>query len=367
MAYVWTICGAGAVLFLVMLAATLHGPSLEVEGWRILLVAGLALGADRSLLEIRFGANNESFTWAEVCVVLGLFLVPLPVLIVLNTTGVLLYHVLKRTHPLKATFNATAFGLGTALAGLVFLALPSSHDEPTLGTGLALGLGAIVFSLWNGAAVTGAVSLAGRTSFAEVYRKGLLLRGLVCLGNSIVGVGVVLMVQWSRPTVLVLPPLLLLMYTAYRGYLHAMQERDVWQQLESAARELNQLDEAAVAEAAVVRAAQMLKADAVQISIDEDDAAARSYIGDADGLSGRGMTEDLADDLMLYVAPLEGPRGRIGVLRIGFHGSCAASKALASACRRISVYRRAFCRVVLTAWANVLRTCCSRLVSDTDP
>src|SRR6476661_2781194 len=144
MAYVWTICGAGVLLFLAMLAVTLRGSGLEVDSWRLLLVAGLALGADRSLLEIRFGANNESFTWAEVCVVLGLFLVPLPLLIVLNTTGVLLYHVLKRTHPLKATFNATAFGLGTALAGLVFLALPSSRTEPTVGTALALGLGAIV-------------------------------------------------------------------------------------------------------------------------------------------------------------------------------------------------------------------------------
>src|SRR3954471_16854573 len=174
-AYVWTICGGGAVLFLWMLALTLGGASLAVDSWRVALVAGLAVGADRSLLELRFGANNESFTWAEVCVVLGLFLVPLPLLIVLNTTGVLLYHVLKRTHPLKATFNATAFGLGTGLAGLVFLAFPVSHQRPTLWTALALGLSAIVFSLWNGAAVTGAVSLAGRTSFSEVYRKGLLL------------------------------------------------------------------------------------------------------------------------------------------------------------------------------------------------
>ena len=34
----------------------------------------------------------------------------------------------------------------------------------------------------------------------------------------------------------------------------------------------------------------------------------------------------MRDDLMLYVAPLEGPRGRIGVLRIGFHGSVSLTK-----------------------------------------
>jgi hypothetical protein len=32
------------------------------------------------------------------------------------------------------------------------------------------------------------------------------------------------------------------MFGSYRGYLHARQERDVWQQLESATRELTSLD-----------------------------------------------------------------------------------------------------------------------------
>ena len=327
--YVWSICVAGLLLCAAMLVEIALEPP-QVEGWRLAVVAILALGADRSLLEIRFGANTEAFTWAEVCVVLGLFLVPLPILILLNTGGVLLYHVLKRTNSLKALFNAAAFGLGTALAGTAFGLLADRESGPTLEMAAGLGLAALVFSAWNGAAVTGAVSLAGRTSFREVYRKGLLLRGLVCLGNSAVGVGVVMMVQWSAPSVLILPPLLILMYSAYRGYLHAMQERDVWQQLESAARELNQLDERAVATAAVVRAAQMLKANVVQIVVDSDDEPARSYVGGAAGLTAAtelgGVEGHLDSQVMLYVSPLEGPHGRIGVLRIGFHGNVTLTK-----------------------------------------
>ena len=326
--YVWTICIAGLGLTAAMLVQTLlatEGP----DAWRILLVAVLALGADRSLLEIRFGANHESFTWAEVCVVLGLFLVPLPLLIVLNTCGVLLYHVLKRTDAVKALFNAAAFGLGTGAAGAVFHLFAGPHEQTSVRSALVLAGAALVFSAWNGGAVTVAVALAGRVPFAEVYRKGLLLRSIVCVGNSAVGVGVLVMLQWSRPSVLILPPLLLLLYTAYRGYLHAMQERDVWQQLERAARELNQLDEVAVAEAAIVRAAQMLKADVVEITV-EDGERTRSYCGDAHGLA-RGAAAVSLDPsgethVMLYGAPLEGPRGRIGILRIGFRGQVTLTK-----------------------------------------
>jgi diguanylate cyclase (GGDEF)-like protein len=81
-----------------------------------------------------------------------------------------------------------------------------------------------------------------------------------------------------------------------------------------------------VAEAAVVRAAQMLKADVVQISIDGDGEglAARTFAGDSSGLSADAEQDDTR--LTMYVAPLEGPRGRIGVLRIGFNGSVTLTK-----------------------------------------
>ena len=189
---------------------------------------------------------------------------------------------------------------------------------------MGVGLGGGAFYGWNSTAVAGVVALSSGTSFRGVYLKGMLLRGIVCVGNVAVGVGVLVLYQWSRPTVAVLPPLLLLLYTAYRGYLHAMQERDVWQQLESAARELNQLDEAAVVEAAIVRAAQMLKADVVQVSVHVAGAESRSYVGDASGLTGQtgldGVGDPLDAQVMLYVAPLDGPPGRVGLLRHSFLG-----------------------------------------------
>ncbi len=329
--YVWAVCATGLVLCVSLAWRLAVDPAPPVDAWRLALVAGLALGADRSLLEIRFGADNESFTWAEMCVVLGLFLVPLPELVCLNTAGVLVHHLLRRTARLKALFNAAAFGLGTAVAGAV-LSLVTAGSGATEAPRFVLGLvlAALAFSAWNGATVTGAVALAGRAPFGSIYGKGLLLRTLVCLGNTTAGVAVVVMVQWSRPSVLVLPPLLLLLFMSYRGYLRAMHERDTWQQLERASRELNQLDEVAVATAAIVRAAQLLQADVVQVTVENEHGPVTSYVGDANGLS---RTSDpgaidgpLEAQLMLYVAPLEAPHGRIGVLRIGFRRTVTLSK-----------------------------------------
>ncbi|MEO6205522.1 MAG: bifunctional diguanylate cyclase/phosphodiesterase [Mycobacteriales bacterium] len=326
--YLATVISVGVLLSLVMAAFAID---TTVEPGALLIGAALCLGADRPLLDIRFGHNSESFTWAEVAIVIGIFAIPSSILAPLAFICVLVFHLVMRRQLLKAFFNASCFTIGAGLAALVAYVVgggsPGVVDARRV---VGLSLGALAFYGWNSTAVAGVVALSSGTSFRTVYVKGLLLRGIVCVGNVAVGVGVLVLYQWSRPTVAVLPPLLLLLYTAYRGYLHAMQERDVWQQLESAARELNQLDESAVAEAAIVRAAQMLKADVVQVSVHVAGAENRSYVGDATGLTGQpgvdGIGDPLDSQLMLYVAPLEGPQGRIGLLRIGFFGSVTLTR-----------------------------------------
>jgi hypothetical protein len=166
--------------------------------------------------------------------------------------------------------TGAAFALGTGLAGLTVWLVggqPAYGAHLDVRQALALAAGALVFSAFNGAAVALAVALSERLRWRDVLAKGLWLRSLVDLGNGIVGVGVVALAVWSRPTLIVLPPVLAVMYGAYRGYLHAMQERDLWQQLESACRELNQLDESAVAGSVVVHAAEMFKADTVEVLV----------------------------------------------------------------------------------------------------
>jgi diguanylate cyclase (GGDEF)-like protein len=338
--YVGAFCGSAAVLALTMLAVA---TTLSVDGWRIALVGTLFLLADRPLLEFRFGHDKEAFTWAEVCVLLGLVLVPLPILVPVAVVGVLAYHCIARHNPVKSLFNGAAVGLGTAVAGATAFAVGGQAAfgaQLDLRQGVALAAAAVTFSIFNGAAVALAVALSEDLRWRDIVRKGLWLRILVDLGNGVVGVGMVALAVWSTPTLVVVPPLLLAMYGAYRGYLHAMQERDLWQQLDSACRELNQLDEAAVAASVTVHAAEMFKADTIEVVV----AAAggrpgTSYAGGADGvrrvrrsdapgLASEAVGDELTDTsaYMVYTTPLEGAQGQIGLLRLGFRGPVSLTK-----------------------------------------
>ncbi|MDP3714752.1 MAG: bifunctional diguanylate cyclase/phosphodiesterase [Mycobacteriales bacterium] len=335
LAYVRLVCVLGLV---VVGWRAVEGLGTATTGAHLAIVALLCLGADRSLLVIRFGHNHESFTWAEMCVVIGLWLLPVPVLVPLAGACVLLYHLILRTELLKAAFNAASFAIGISVAGAVAAVVSGHPTGADIGVreGAALALGALVFSLWNGAAITQAVALSEGLAFREVYGKGLLLRWAVAVGNTAAGVLVVAMAQWNRPSVLVLPPLLLLMYAAYRGYLQAMQERDTWRQLETASRELSALDERHVAAAALRHARAMFRAETVELLVAHEDGSARTFCFDAEGALQVQATAHLPADTELtvvqldpahtaravtcIVVPLEGPQGRFGVLRLVFGG-----------------------------------------------
>ncbi|MEA2560313.1 MAG: hypothetical protein QOH06_1817, partial [Acidobacteriota bacterium] len=115
--------------------------------------------------------------------------------------------------------------------------------------------------------------------------------------------------------------------------------RDIWQQLESAGRELNGLDEKDVATAALNRAKQLFRTDRVELvllatsrssarvyTLDEHDVAVSRPCSEDEGLGAGSMQiqqlgPDGADGLVTcLVSPLDGPRGRIGALRLLFEG-----------------------------------------------
>jgi len=263
--YLVLVCSVGAGLALV--AVLLSGATPKAD-LLLLSAALLLLLADRPLLDLRFGHHKESFTWAEVAVVVTLATLPLSTVTALSALCVLVFHFARPVSAVKALFNAASFVIGIVLAGLVLRLVAGTTGQIGLRDALGLAAAAIVFNIWNGAAVATVIALSEQIRVRDVYCRGLLLRVFVCIVNVLVGIGVLVMVQWSRPSLVVLPPVLLLTYAAYRGYLHATQERDVWQQLESASRELNQLEEHAVAQAAITWVAQMLHADRVEVVID---------------------------------------------------------------------------------------------------
>ena len=298
--------------------------------WLLLAVVALSLFADLPVLETRIRNNTESLTFSELCMILAIVLVPLPHAVLIATACSVVFDVARRNPALKTAYNAANFAISMTCAGWVANRVASGHlAETSWSSILGLLLGTFVFVALNSGGVAVALSLSERVPISGVYRDGLTLRLSLAGVNALVAVLVVVLADWSRETLIMLPPVLGAMYASYRGYLAAAHERDVWQQLEGASRELNSLDVTTVVSAALSRAAQLFKADVVTIVLDDGSGTA-VYTGDATGLvdtsagsAGRRShrVDDAEDDgaaLMVYAAPLEGPQGRVGVLELGF-------------------------------------------------
>jgi len=314
----------------VLATMALRAVGMDVDTWRLLAVVALSLFADLPLLETRIGQNLESFTFGELCVVLSLALVPTPHAVVIATACVFVFDCAHRIQLAKAAFNASNFAVALALAGTVAdVVSPRGLLDVSWAGVLGLLLATAVFFCINSAGVALAVALSQGASFRSIWNEGLRMRVVLAALNAALALMILLLAHWSRSTLLMLPPVLLALFASYRGYLHAAQERDVWQQLERATRELNSLDLAAVVGAALSRSAQLFKADTVTVVLDGE-SGGTVYTGDTRGIvatrSGDQRAARLRDvdtddgSLMVYGAALQGPQGRLGVLQLGFRG-----------------------------------------------
>ncbi|MCW2776445.1 MAG: diguanylate cyclase/phosphodiesterase with sensor [Frankiales bacterium] len=345
--HVAAVCGTALLLLLHAALTVGNGPDVPV--WQALLVLGLFVGADLPLLHLRFGHNRESFTVGELSLVLGLCLAPGSLLLLLAACGLVLFHLPRRQPVQKRSFNAASLVIGVGLAlGTTRVVGLDLEGVLSVRSAVALVLAATVFTLWTGAAVARVISVAQGVGFLEVWRRGLLLRLLVAFGNTALGVLLVAVVQVNRAVLLVVPPLLGLLLMVYRSYLVTMQERDVWQQLEQAGRELNLLEERAVAEAVVTRAARLMNADRVDLVLDPDTVGAVPSVwsGDAEGLRSGGADRTPAEAEMVHTVALSGPQGRLGLLRVAFDGPVALT-------RRERHVLRTFCHSVGSSLQNV--------------
>jgi diguanylate cyclase (GGDEF)-like protein len=337
MPYVLGMIGLGTGIYLACLPFVVQSPP---ETWRILAVVALCSMAELPLVERRVGHNTEAFTFAEIFLLLGLVLVPAPALVVLCSVSVLVFHLLSKMAPMKALFNGAACAVGAALAGAVHALV--AGDSPHLGARDLGGvvLGTLAFHVWNSVAISGAMSRAQAVPFRSIYAQGALMRTVVCAGNVGVGVFIVVVGHWNTRVLLLLPPILVVVYLLYRGYLRANQERDVWRQLEVATRELNVLDEKELVASALRRAQQLFRTDTVELLLTDGDAmsSSRLFVLDGDDVvresvtsaaplaprSGMFLTLDEEGEqqglMTCLVAPLDGPKGSVGALRLIFGG-----------------------------------------------
>ncbi len=235
--------------------------------WRIVVcVAAFAIG-DIALLHMRFGTHRYSFTWGELAVVLGLVLLPIEWLVLVAPMAVAPAHLLARRAAVKVGFNTMSYATGVTIAyGVIAVsgsALEGQLIEPMAWLRLLAATSA--YFLWNGLTVAGAVALSQQVSLGTVIFKGLPLKALVLVGNTVAGTLLVVMAELGPMTLVLVPMLLGVLYLVYQSYLRAMQERDTWQVLQATSRELLRTERSEVADVVLDRTGTLLNADFVEL------------------------------------------------------------------------------------------------------
>jgi diguanylate cyclase (GGDEF)-like protein len=298
--------------------------------------------SELALLRLRYGSNHLTFTWGETAVVLGLVMLPLPWVALMALTCCTAVHLAAGRGMQKSAFNGASAALAVSAAGVVHGVVgDGAFSVSELQDVLAVALACLAYSLTSAALTGVVVAVAQNLPVLPVIRTSSPMFLVVATGNLAVAGSILLLAEQSPATLVALPPLMGGVYVMYRGYLVAMQERDVWQQLE-ATRELNGLEESEIAAAALTRATHLFRTDRAELVLaGTPRRQTRIYSfsdGDADGvvcrltsdaeLRGPSATRyveiDAASDsdpvVTCVVVPLEGPRGRVGVLRLMFGG-----------------------------------------------
>ncbi|MDP9182753.1 MAG: hypothetical protein M3P04_08280, partial [Actinomycetota bacterium] len=276
-------CSAWAVLHIV--------DGHEVSATRLVLLACLLPLSEAALLHVRLGGDSLSFTWGETCVLLGFATVSPGWVVLLAGPCVFAVHALKGRGLLKASFNAASFTIAAAVASFVMASFREGpYAVSHVSDALELSLGVFVFSLTSALLTGGVVSVAQGIAVSTVLRKNARMLLLIYAGNLLCGGVVLWLEERSSATLVALPLLVVTVYLVYRGYLAASQERDVWRQLEAAARELNHLDEQRVAHRVLARAKELLRANEAELVLFATDTRTpRYYVLADDELVCRGL------------------------------------------------------------------------------
>jgi diguanylate cyclase (GGDEF)-like protein len=279
------VIGSGALVVVTRIAHVVTGPPPPL--WRLAAAATLFYLGERAMFHLRFGQDQQSFNWLETATVVGLVILPSPWLSLMAATGACLVHAWRRRPPVKIAFNTLSCATGVFLARTVTrvvlggAALAPLHPR----TWLALTAGSFALFLWNGITVSLAVAYSQGLRFRDVQTRGFILNVLVWMGNTALGLLVVAMATAEIALLALLPVLLLLLTLAYRSYIQAIYERDTWEVLQSASRELLQVEEDELVEVVLDRSASLFDADLVEVHLfdGEDGAAGRSAMQVAGG------------------------------------------------------------------------------------
>ncbi|MFN2540531.1 MAG: putative bifunctional diguanylate cyclase/phosphodiesterase [Mycobacteriales bacterium] len=317
---------------LALAARQATGVSLSVP--QLALVAVALPLSELGLLHLRFRGGNFAFTCGEACLFTCFVLASPAWFTVLAAPLVTGVHLVARRGVLKAVFNGATFTVAAGLADLVVTSqAPLPLDVRSLAATGALVLAGLTFSVIR--AVLTALALAAATGKTGVFvlRQGIRASMLVSAGNMACALGLLELAVHSRTALWLMPSVMALLLAGYRAFLLAGEDRDAWQQLEAAGRDLNMLDEEQLAHAALSRAGQMFRTEDVVLAL----RARHGHVDRAYRLAPGGELQsavERSEPVMPHaeldikrrtvpaatcvVAHLVGPTGELGNLRLSF-------------------------------------------------
>jgi diguanylate cyclase (GGDEF)-like protein len=268
----------GTACVLANIVTALHAAPVALP--MMLLTVALVALSDTVVFHLRFGHDNYTVTWSETAVLVGLVFAPAPWIVLAAPLGIVIAQTLARRDALKIAFNAGSTAIGATIASLYVHGIADGTpltDMSTATRWATLSGAAVMFSTWNNLSVSAVISAARGLPLRAVVREGIALKIAVLVGNTAAAV-LVVDIPWHGSVAVLVAFCFLLLFAAYAGYHRAVQESDVWKQLDAATKELTQLDVAAVAAAAVTRAVQLFNIEHAELwLVSESSSTARVY------------------------------------------------------------------------------------------
>jgi diguanylate cyclase (GGDEF)-like protein len=256
------------------------------------VAVGIVFLAQIMQLRFRVGPSVIGIAWGEAALIVAFYLVPPGWVPAAVFAGALIGRLIYSTFtdgvgaaPLYALVHVAALlGLGAAAAAGVVGGLAEPYDaslSPTLAGTLVLGALVHIVGTLALTALTG--RLRYRLSFTETFTRSVRTKALMFVGNVVVSLAIVELVQIDPWWLVLLPPAMWLLQQTYADRLRVSVEQRTWQVFTSATRALNQLDERGVA-AAGIRGANMLFApERIQVEVVRPGGARHRYTGDGVG------------------------------------------------------------------------------------
>ena len=254
------------------------------QWWLLALALGLAEGL---VVHVQFRRNAYSFTFSEVPLIVGLYLVAPAEVVLAQLVGATVVLVMWRKQPpLKLAFNVAISVVQSCIVVLVFHSLAGGTGEPGPLEALGALLGMLGGTIVSGLAIGLAISITeGGWHIREALR--MVATSLVGVAASVAMALMAVQLLWHSPWagVLLLAPSAAL-FAAYRAYEYQREQREGIEFLYEAMRALDRGGLEAGLTDLLEHLRQRFNSDVAQILLVADrrtGSALRASVGGEDG------------------------------------------------------------------------------------